>query len=68
MNTKFGQLAMTWCNKKLPLQVLQSNAGYYIGTASDEGPCSRESVEYWPTRAHAVESLSSGNWNQKPEP
>jgi hypothetical protein len=30
--------------------VLRSAAGHYIGTADDDGPVSRESVEYFPTR------------------
>jgi hypothetical protein len=68
MATQTGKLALEYCGKRLPLQVLQSNAGFYIGTADDDGPCSRESVQYWPERAHAVESLSSGNWTQKQEP
>ena len=40
-----GALALAWTGKRLPLQVLRSAAGHYIGTQDDEGPVSRESVE-----------------------
>ena len=43
----FGHLAKTCCGLELPLQVLQSAAGFDIGT-SDPTPVTRES-EYWPT-------------------
>src|SRR3546814_20265824 len=43
----FGQLALTYCGKFLPLEVLQSAAGHYIGTRDTEGPVSRESREYF---------------------
>ena len=34
-------------DKRLPLQVCESRAGFYIGTLNQDGtPCSRESVEY----------------------
>ena len=42
-----GVLAKQYLDVSLPLQVLQSNAGFYLGTADDDGPCSRESVEFW---------------------
>jgi hypothetical protein len=62
-----GYLAKEWCNKQLPLQVLQTR-GFYIGTADEDGPCSRESVEYWPTRTLAEKALETGLWTQKSEP
>jgi len=65
---KCGQLAREFCNKRLPLAVLKSNAGFYIGTLDEEGPCSRESVEYFPTQALAIKALESGNWTQKSYP
>ncbi len=65
----YGVLAMAWCHKRLELQVLHSAAGFYIGTMDpDEGPCSRESVEYFPTRDAAVAALQSGSWTQKANP
>ena len=66
--TSYGQLALEYTQKRLPLQVLRSNAGYYIGTADDEGPCSRESCEYWPAQNQAEAALSSGEWTQKESP
>jgi hypothetical protein len=48
--------------------VLKSTAGYYIGTATEEGPCSRESLEYWPSDTAAQQALSSGAWTQRDEP
>lgn len=65
---KYGILAKEYCNVKLPLQVLSSGAGFYIGTLDDEGPVSRESLEYWATREAAQASLASGEWNQRDEP
>ncbi|WP_179207549.1 hypothetical protein [Escherichia coli] len=38
----------------LPLQVLSSVRGYYIGTQCDEGPVSRESVEYYRNHEQAA--------------
>lgn len=67
-SVRVGALAKQFCGKSLPLQVLKSAAGWYIGTADEEGPCSRESVEYWSTQASADEALASGAWNQKPNP
>ena len=45
------------CNKKLELQILQSAAGYYIGTWCDCGPYSRESG-YYRTRKDAEKALT----------
>lgn len=67
-SSKIGKLALEYCNKRLPLQVLRSNAGYYIGTASDEGPCSRESVEYFRKEGDATDALANGTWNQRDNP
>ncbi len=56
---------------RLPLQVLQSGAGFYIGTADEEGPVSRESVEYWPLRQLAEDALSGKTpdaWTQRDHP
>jgi hypothetical protein len=60
-----GQLAKEYTGKRLPLQVLRSAAGYYLGTADDEGPCSRESVEYWPAEGLAQSALAQGHWTQR---
>lgn len=64
-----GHLAKKYCNKDLPLQVLQSAAGFYIGTADDLGcPVSRESVQYWRKQEPAEHALSTGEWTQRSEP
>ena len=47
------------CHKKLKLEVLQSAAGYYIGTWCDCGPYSRESG-YYPNRETAQGVLDNG--------
>ena len=53
----------------LPLEVLSSAAGFYIGTFSPtEGPISRESAEYFPTEAAAENALASGEWTQRDHP
>lgn len=62
-----GLLALAFVGKRLPLQVLRSAAGYYIGTF-DDGPVSRESVEYFPTREAARHALETGAWTQRQEP
>ena len=64
-----GILALQWCGKRLEIQVLESAAGHYIGTMDpQEGPCSRESVEYFPTKQAADAALKSGDWTQRSEP
>jgi len=60
----FGQLASTYCGKFLPLEVLQSAAGHYIGTRDTEGPVSRESREYFRSHAAAQRALERGGWSQ----
>lgn len=59
-----GLLAYEATGQRLKLEVLSSNAGYYIGTSTEDGPCSRESAQYWPTRVKAEEALESGDWAQ----
>lgn len=64
-----GKLAREFCGMRLPLQILQSNAGFYIGTASEDlGPVSRESDEYWPTHEDAQKALDARSWTQRHEP
>jgi hypothetical protein len=64
----FGRLALACAGVKLPLQVCSTRAGYYLGTYDDEGPCSRESVEYWPEHSQAAHALASGSWTQRLTP
>jgi len=66
--TRMGLLAHAAGGHNLPLQVLQSAAGYYIGTFNDDGPVSRESVEYFPTREAASYALETGAWTQRRNP
>lgn len=49
----------------LPLQILRSGRGYYIGTANDAGPVSRESEEYFRTRQAAEQALQGSTWTQR---
>ena len=65
---RIGQLAKDYCGKRLPLQVLRTVRGYYIGTADDDGPCSRESLEYFPSEHLAQHALDSNEWTQRDEP
>jgi hypothetical protein len=60
-----GKLALLYCGLQLRLQVLKSAAGYYIGTADDDGPVSRESEEYWSDRMVAQAALDRGAWTQR---
>ena len=66
---KRGQLAHEILGVTLPVTVLQSGNGYYLGTHSpEEGPISRESLEYFPTAAAAAKALDTGDWTQRDHP
>lgn len=68
---QIGQLAYDILGQRLPLKVLRSAAGYYLGTFDDEeGPISRESAEYWATEAEAEAALASNGtgWTQRDHP
>ncbi|WP_422824375.1 hypothetical protein [Xenorhabdus bharatensis] len=60
-----GVLALQYCHKQLPLAVLQSRAGFYIGTMEAGVPCSRESTEYFASREQAELALQQGRWAQR---
>lgn len=65
-----GKLALA-AGHHLPLCVLHSAAGYYLGTFDQEGPVSRESVEYWPTAGQAWAALQGEpgtDWTQRHQP
>lgn len=64
----FGHLAMIHTGKLLPLEVMRSAAGHYIGTRNTEGPVSRESTEYFCNAAAARHALESGSWTQRLDP
>lgn len=57
-----------YTGKRLPLQVLHSAAGHYIGTADEDGPVSRESVEYFRSQRMADHALATGRWQQRIHP
>lgn len=63
-----GYLALAYIGKRLPLQVRQSAAGHYIGTADEDGPVSRESVEYFRSQHAADHALATGRWQQRIHP
>lgn len=65
---KIGKLALEFCKIRLPIEVLKSAAGHYIGTAREDGPCSRESLEYFRSETAAKEALASGRWTQRDNP
>lgn len=60
-----GVLAAACGRPDLQVQVLQSAAGFYIGTFSEEGPFSRESFEYFKTRDEAEAALRNNRWTQR---
>jgi len=63
----FGFLA-SQIGKHLPLTILNSRAGFYIGTKESGVPCSRESAEYFSSASDADNALRSGVWTQKQTP
>lgn len=64
-NGKLAQIA----GKDLPLQVMESAKGFYIGTVDKDGsPFSRESLEYYKSEDDTEKAFSSGNWTQRIEP
>jgi hypothetical protein len=63
-----GLLALAYVGKNLPLQVLRSAAGYYNGTFDDDGPDSRESVEYFPSHEAARHALETSARTQRQYP
>lgn len=68
-NRKFGLLALAFTGQLLPLKVLRSAAGYYLGTVAPSGePFSRESERYFDTANKAQRALARGDWGQKRRP
>ena len=63
-----GHLALVHVGKRLPLQVCHSAAGHYIGTTDEDGPVSRESVEYFRSQHAADHALTTGRWQQRIHP
>jgi len=68
MAEQIGYLAKM-AGAQLAVRVLQSGAGYYLGTQTSDGqPFSRESAEYFLTASDARKALSEGAWTQRPHP
>jgi len=63
-----GKLAKELCGVELPLTVLKSRAGFYLGTQAKGFPVSRESAEYFADRQSAEDALKSGNFTQRLNP
>ena len=62
---RYGYLALK-AGEFLPLKIMRSPAGFYIGTSAPNGePNTRESACYWPKRPDAVRALETGKWPQK---
>lgn len=59
-----GQVAYAY-GACLRVEVLENVEGFYIGTREDDLPFSRESVEYYPSRAAAERALKGGTWTQR---
>ena len=55
-------------DRTLELQICYSAAGFYLGTYDEDGPCTRESAEYWTSREAAARALESGVWTQRDRP
>lgn len=60
----FGQIALLF-HANLPIEILEGDVGFYIGTREDGLPFSRESEEYFGTLAQARLALSTGSWTQR---
>lgn len=55
--------------QKLKIKVLESAAGYYIGTFHPEyGPYSRESARYYKTKEEAQYALENDLWPSRTIP
>ncbi|MBN9459713.1 MAG: hypothetical protein J0H00_00645 [Burkholderiales bacterium] len=63
-----GFQALAYVGKRLPLQLLCSAAGHYIGTADADGPVSRESASYFRSHHAADQALRTGRWQQRLNP
>ena len=61
---RIGKIARRF-GEKLPLEILEIDEGFYIGTCKDGLPFSRETVEYYPTRARAEQALIRNTWTQR---
>lgn len=54
------------CSQGYEIKVLKSNAGYYLGTVSEEGlPNCRLSEEYYPNEDAAKNALDNGFYTER---
>ena len=63
-----GLLAKELLELTLELKVMKSAAGWYLGTFDENGPVSRESVEYFSTESSAEAAFKAGSWTQRDHP
>ncbi|MDH0214525.1 hypothetical protein B2J73_18105 [Stutzerimonas stutzeri] len=63
MDVTYGLNAYRTTGQLLKLDILQSKAGWYIGTIDHDGPVSRESG-YYKTPQAAYDAMRAGNWEQ----
>lgn len=67
MAETIGKLALLLTGKSLALQVQESERGFFLGTSDENGPVSRESVEYWRKKQSAENALQGTpgiDWTQ----
>lgn len=62
---EYGYMAFEVGGTRRPLEILESGAGFYIGTSNDGMPYTRESVQYWRTRDKAEKAKTAGLWTQR---
>jgi hypothetical protein len=67
-HVQHGVLAKECCGLTLELMPLKSANGWYLGTADEGGPVSRESIEYWGSESVAQTALDTNEWVQKDTP
>ena len=63
-----GKLAKEILGVELLVTVLESRAGFYLGTQDNGAPVSRESEEYFTDRNVAEAALRSGKFTQRMYP
>ena len=63
-----GKMAKEICGVELPVTVLESQAGFYLGTEDRGVPFSRESAEYFATRNLAEAALACEKFTQRMNP
>ena len=62
---KYGYLVKKFSGEKLPLEILSSPYGWYIGTRKDGSPYTQESAELYSTAKAAERAFRTGRWTQR---